>query len=230
MTQTAKDKMIEAALLHVPFDGWSETTFKAAADDCGIDHAEARELFPKGGLDLAIGFHQLGDAAMAKRLAQENLWSLKYSERVAFAVRLRLEASEGHKEAVQRGTSFFALPQNAAYGTKLIWGTADAIWSALGDQSEDYNWYSKRATLSGVYGATVLFWLGDTSDGHQATWEFLDRRISNVMQIEKLKAQMNENPVASRLLAGPNWLLSKIRKPSEMADPNLPGFFRQDTK
>ena len=105
----------------------------------------------------------------------------------------------------------------------LLWGTCDKIWTALGDTSDDVNWYSKRATLSGVYSATLLYWMGDTSEGHQATWSFLDRRIDDVMQIEKLKAQVRESPTLSRLMAGPNWLLSHIKAPRGQRDSNLPG-------
>ncbi len=104
---------------------------------------------------------------------------------------------------MRRGTTLFALPQHAADGARAIWGTADAIWTALGDTSRDLNWYTKRATLSGVYASTVLYWLGDDSTGHQATWEFLDRRIDDVMQIEKAKAAFRENPLGKALLAGP---------------------------
>jgi ubiquinone biosynthesis protein COQ9 len=85
------------------------------------------------------------------------------------------------------------------------------------------NWYTKRATLSAVYSSTVLYWLGDTSDGHQATWEFLDRRIDNVMQIEKVKAQVRNSPTLSKLLTGPNWLLSHVKAPSRVPKMDLPG-------
>jgi len=124
---------------------------------------------------------------------------------------------------VRRGTTLFALPQYAPEGAKLVWGTADAIWAALGDTSEDVNWYTKRAMLSAVYSSTVLFWLGDTSEGHAETWAFLDRRIENVMQIEKVKAQVNSSPTLSMLMAGPNWLLSHVKAPSRLNRSDLPG-------
>ena len=135
-------------------------------------------------------------------------------------MRLRLEAI-ADKEAVRRATSLFALPQHAGEGAKLIWGTADDIWDVLQDSSRDVNWYSKRATLSAVYGATVLFWLGDESPGHAATWAFLDRRIENVMQIELAKAKIRDNKPLSAALAGPLWLLGKIKAPRMRDD--LPG-------
>ena len=124
---------------------------------------------------------------------------------------------------MRRGTTLFALPTHTGDATKLIWDTADAIWTALGDTSQDVNWYTKRMTLSGVYSATVLFWLGDQSEGHADTWAFLDRRIDNVMQIEKLKAQVRESPSLSKLLAGPNWALSRIKAPQNRSQTGMPG-------
>ena len=223
MDQPDKYRLLDAALNHVMFDGWSDVAFNAAVAETGIDHALAKSLFPRKGIDMAVAFHMRGDADMKARMASENLSTMRYRDRVAAAVRYRLEAVEDHKEAVRRGSTLFALPQHSVQGASLIWGTADAIWVALGDNSDDYNWYTKRATLSGVYGSTVLYWLGDTSEGHEATWSFLDRRIDNVMQFEMVKAQVNGNPLASKLLAGPNWLLSQIKPPTKFTASDLPG-------
>ena len=159
---------------------------------------------------------------MLARLASADMSDLKFRDKIALAVRLRLEAIED-KEAVRRGATLFALPHHAADGAKAVWDTCDKIWTALGDTSDDVNWYTKRATLSGVYSSTVLYWLGDDSVDHQATWAFLDRRIENVMQFEKFKAQVNSNPALKRLLAGPLWALGKVRAPTRMPDVNLPG-------
>jgi ubiquinone biosynthesis protein COQ9 len=213
--------MLDAALMHVPFDGWSPATFNAAIKDSGLDPALARAVCPRGAVDLAVAYHRRGDAKMLEGLAQADLSELRFRDRIAKAVRLRLEA--GDREAIRRGSTLFALPHHAPEGAGLIWETSDKIWTALGDTSDDVNWYSKRATLSGVYSATLLYWLGDASEGHQATWSFLDRRIDDVMQIEKLKAQVRESPTLSRLMAGPNWLLSHIKAPRGQQDPDLPG-------
>ena len=99
--------------------------------------------------------------------------------------------------------------------------TADTIWTALGDTSRDLNWYTKRASLSAVYAATLLFWLGDDTPGQKATWDFLDRRIENVMAFEKTKARFRENPVGKALLAGPLKVLERVHAPNRRDD--LPG-------
>ncbi len=221
--ENARDQVLEAALLHVPFDGWSETTLRAAIADSGVAEGLARALFPRGGIDLAVAFHKRGDQKMQETLATTDLSQMRFRDRVTFAVRTRLEGIED-RELVRRGTTLFALPQHATAGAKLIWGTADAIWTALGDTSRDVNWYTKRATLSAVYGSTVLYWLGDDSIGHQSTWDFLDRRIGDVMQIETIKAKVRENPLGKALLAGPAKVMEKWRAPTVPDD--LPGRFR----
>ena len=224
----AKQELLEAALMHVAFDGWSDATFKAAVRDSGMDIGLAKSVCPRGAIDLAIAFHKRGDEAMIAAVKAADLTEMKFRQKVAFALSTRFELIMD-KEAVQRGTTLFALPHLAADGAKLIWGTADAIWTVLGDTSEDVNWYTKRATLSGVYASTVLYWLGDDSTDTQATWDFIDRRIENVMQFEKVKAQMNSNPALSKLMAGPNWLMSQIKAPTQFAPPtDLPGMWRGD--
>jgi ubiquinone biosynthesis protein COQ9 len=216
---TAKSRLLAAALVHVPFDGWSDVTLRAAVADSGLAAGLAAGLFPRGGIDLAVAYHKSGDQAMRQSVQDSDLSALKFREKVAYAVRRRLELVD--KEAVRRGVALFALPQHGLEGAALIWGTADTIWTALGDASRDINWYSKRATLSAVYSATVLYWLGDHSDMDNDTWAFLDRRIENVMQFEKIKAGFGQNPVGQALARGPLKFFERISAP--MAANDLPG-------
>ncbi len=223
--QMTKERLLDAAVMHVPFDGWSDATFHAATRDAGLEPGVARAVCPRGAVDLALAYHAAGDAAMLARLEETDLSVMRYSDRVALAVRLRLEAVED-KELVRRGMALFSLPVYAADGAQAVWQTCDAIWRALGDSSEDINWYTKRMTLSGVYGATVLYWLGDDSPEHAESWAFLDRRIADVMQIEKFKAQLRENSLVSSVMAGPLAFLGRIRAPEPGRQTDMPGRWR----
>ena len=215
------DRLLDAALPNVAFDGWSEATYRAAVAQSGIDPAEARMVAPRGALDLAVAYHRRGDRAMLAALKDEDLTVLPFRERVARALELRIDAMED-REAVRRASSLFTLPQNSAEGARLVWETADHVWTALGDTSEDVNWYTKRATLSGVWASTVLYWLGDDSAGAVDTRAFLRRRIDNVMQIEKVKAQLRGNPVTKSVMSGLGALFSRVQAPAR-ARRDLPG-------
>lgn len=215
-----RERLLDAALPHVVFDGWTDAAFLAAAADSGIDPAIARLIAPRGAIDLAATYHKRGDGAMLARLGADSMGQMRFRDRIAAAVRFRLEAAD--REAVRRAAALFALPQYAPLGASLVWSTADAIWTALGDTSEDINWYSKRAILSGVYSATLLYWLGDDSPGQSATWEFLDRRIEDVMRFESFKAKVRENKPLMQFLSGPLWLAGQIRAPRQAPD-TMPG-------
>ncbi len=209
----ARARLLAAALPDVPFDGWSERTLANAIVASGVDAGLARQAFPRGALDMALYFHDDADRRLIAALSAAPLDQMRMREKVSFAVRKRLELVAADREAVRRGVTLFALPIHAAEGARAIWRTADAIWTTLGDASQDANWYSKRAILAGVVSATVLYWLGDTSEGFQKTWDFLDRRIEGVMRFEKLKAQVNDSPLGRLVMAGPNALSKMVRPP-----------------
>ena len=149
-------KLMLAALPNVAFDGWSNSTFVAACREADISERKARLFCPRGALDLAIAFHKWGDDQFETAFKKKKISELKVREKIRKAVELRIKLASD-KEAVRRGVVLFALPIHAFEGSRLIWDTSDLIWELIGDKSEDYNWYSKRAILSAVYASTVLY-------------------------------------------------------------------------
>lgn len=210
---TERDRLIDAALAHVIFDGMSDKAISAGAQDIGMSAALAHVHLPRGGAELAAAYHRRGDAALRDWLARTPPQG-RFRDRIADAVIQRLTLSD--REMARAGAVVLALPQHAGLGAKLVWESADAIWTGLGDMSEDVNWYSKRATLSAVYGATVLYWLGDDSPRLEDTRAFLDRRIEGVMRFEKLKGQVAALPGMTALTGlATGW----IRRPGPSAAP-----------
>lgn len=182
--------IITAALPHVPFDGWGIHTLERAAVEAGYEKFDVIRVFPNGAIDAVNAYIALADEEMKQALAEKPIAPMKIREKITLAVRLRLKLHAGQKEAVRRALAVHMLPIYSHHGLRTLYNTVDAIWFAIGDTSTDFNFYSKRATLAGVYSATLLYWLNDESEGSEATWKFLDRRIENVMQFEKLKYKM----------------------------------------
>lgn len=181
--------LIEAVVPNVPFDGWSAASLDIAADQLGVPRARARLAF-SGAADMAEAYAGLGDVRMEQALAALDLPAKKVRERIRLAVTVRLEQAEPEKEAVRRALAVLSLPQNARRAARSLWQTADVMWRAAGDTATDYNHYTKRAILSGVYSATLLFWLADASEEFANTRGFLDRRIDGIMAFEKTKARV----------------------------------------
>ena len=188
--ERARVEIIAAALPNVPFDGWTAETLRRAAADAGYDPLTALRVFPRGPVEAVQAWIAQADRRMLSAIESHAGPDLKTRERVALAIRLRLEDLAPHREAVRRALSLLAFPHNAPLAAAALWHTVDAIWYAAGDTATDFNYYSKRALLAGVYSATVLFWLEDKSDGAAETWRFLDRRLADVLRVPQAIARL----------------------------------------
>lgn len=205
---TMKATVLDAALVHVPFDGFTDKVLQQAGADAGVDHARLSRMFPRGPLSLVEAFSESSDSEMERRLAKAKLKTMKVREKIAIAVRTRIAVIRPQKEAARRAAAFLTLPPHIPTGARLLYRTIDGIWHAIGDTSTDFNFYTKRAILAGVYSTTLMRWFNDDSEDESATEEFLAARIENVMQFEKLKAQAQERlsklPSLSEILNRPN--------------------------
>ena len=187
-----KNAILAAALLHVPFDGFTNGVLARAAVETGVSRAELQRDFPDGPLSLVEAFSDWADAQMLAELAKQDLASLKVRERISRAVELRIAVLRPHKEATRRAAAFLMLPPNVGTGARLLYQSVDAIWRAIGDTSTDFNFYTKRGILAGVYGSTAMRWFNDTSEDEKLTQQFLAARIENVLQFEKFKSRAKE--------------------------------------
>lgn len=172
------------------FDGWNEKAVMAAAQQAGVDTDMAGLAFNDGPVDMIDAWFQSVDQAMAARFSKEQLSAMKIRERIAALVVVRLEVLEADREGLRRALAILSAPPNLRTATKLGWRVADKIWRLAGDTATDYNHYTKRTLLSAVYGSTITIFLDDESDDCAETKAFLDRRIENVMQFEKMKAKI----------------------------------------
>lgn len=187
-----RDRLADTVAANAAFDGWTGTTLASAARGLGLPEGEAGRLFPGGPLAVLEYLSDRSDRRMVEDLEAAGVTGMKVRERIRMAVRLRLEKHSGEREAMRRALSLLAMPLNAPVALKLLYRSVDAMWYAAGDTSVDFNFYTKRATLAGVLSATTFYWLNDRSEGAQATWDFLDRRLDDVMRIERLKARVRD--------------------------------------
>ena len=172
------------------FDGWTDDALNQAAALAGVDAAVARLAFPGGAMDMIGAWIESTDARMQAHFADGHLGSLKIRDRIRTLLLFRLDAVAGMQEALRRALAIQAMPQNLARTLKAGWHSADLMWRLAGDTATDYNHYTKRALLCGIYTATLAVFVEDTSEGKAETRAFLDRRIEGVMKFEKAKAQL----------------------------------------
>lgn len=187
--QAARD-IIAQLLPLVPFEGWTQVTLGKAALAAGYKKTDAIRVFPGGAIESVDFYIRECDAAMVEALKAYSLDTMKIRERIALCVRLRILTYAPHREAARKAIAMQSLPFYAHRSLQALYDTVDTIWHAIGDTSTDFNFYTKRLTLAAVYSSTLLTWLDDKSPDYNDSWDFLDRRIENVMQFERAKHKL----------------------------------------
>ena len=183
-----RDALAPAIASNAAFDGWNNAALDAAADSLGVDHDVARLAFLDGAVAMIDAWFASVDRAMAARFTPEALAAMKIRARITALVEMRLEILAANREALRRAIAILAMPQNVVRAAKLGWRSADIMWRLAGDTATDYNHYTKRTLLGGIYAATIAVFLQDDSQGHADTSAFLARRIEDIMKFEKAKA------------------------------------------
>jgi ubiquinone biosynthesis protein COQ9 len=186
--------LLHAVLAQVPFEGWTEAALRNGAEASGLTPPVAQDIFPNVGAAVSA-FSAWANQTMLARIAAEKLYDkMRVRDKVAYAVRARLEALTPHREAQRRLTLWYAMPHHAPLAVRNLATLCDAVWQAAGDTSRDYNFYTKRMLLSYVVKTTTLFWLSDDSPNAAATWDFLDRRIAEVLKLGKAAGSLGNLP------------------------------------
>jgi ubiquinone biosynthesis protein COQ9 len=204
-----RPRLIEAMLKHVPFDGWTASARAAGAQDAGID-PDIAALALQDAASMIDAFTARADARMAEAMAAAGVADMKIRDRIRLALVTRLEQAADDREAVRRALAIMAMPANAGLAARTLWRTVDTMWRAAGDTATDINHYTKRMTLGAVYSAVLLYWLDDDSEDMADTRAFIERRIEDVMRIEKAKAGVRQ---VLEKLPDPARFLGRLRYP-----------------
>jgi ubiquinone biosynthesis protein COQ9 len=188
------DRLVDALLPLVATQGWTDRALRQAAAACGIESASMKALFPRGAADAAVHFFRMADGQLEAVAAAGGLGEMRFSERVGWLVRKRLELWTEQRAAVRQAVFLLAMPLTAGKLLRAYWETADAIWNIVGniDTRSDLSFYTRRALLASIVGATLLVWLADRSEGFVDSWTFLDRRMADVGRMVKLRMKATQ--------------------------------------
>jgi ubiquinone biosynthesis protein COQ9 len=187
---TLKTALLQELVKIVPFSGWSDAALQQAATQAGYKPAYVQMLLLDGIDEMVDFFYLQQDAALQAAIQQLPLAKMRIRERISEAVWLRIQLNEPYKLLIKKTLPYLAMPWRWPLKQRVLWRCVDLIWHEAGhDKSVDYNYYTKRTLLAGVYSATLLYWLADNSVGYHETKAFLARRIENVMQIAKFMAR-----------------------------------------
>ena len=190
--EAAKTAILRASLQHIPKLGWSVNTLKAGARAVGLELNE--DHFPGREWDLVEYFEKKCNADLVRHMQQmrtEDEASKSKSKFVETALEHRLRMLIPYMEQWPQAMALKVYPSATIPAMERLALMVDDIWYWAGDRSTDFNWYTKRALLAGIYTSTELHMVQDKSSDFRETWCFLDRRMDDVKTFAKYRGQMD---------------------------------------
>lgn len=178
-----REEFLGVVLTEVPFKGWCDEVMSIAEGKLSWDPGYSNILFEDGLDSLIIYYEDCQNKKMLDALSQVELTRVR--DKIKEAVKTRLEIAD--IAVLKALVKFYTKPQNLLFAAKNKWRVVDEIWYFAGDQSTDYNYYTKRGLLFAIYGAVLAYYINDQSEGHENSWDFLDKKIETVLKIGKLK-------------------------------------------
>jgi ubiquinone biosynthesis protein COQ9 len=170
--------------------GWNKDLFLNISKSTSHNIDELRSLFPKGYRDLLeIYLNQINDM-MTIESKKINLIRLRTHERIRELIILRLNIMLKNKRLISKTFLYLFIPKNYKFSLKHLYCSVDQIWFLAGDNSYDFNFYSKRAILASVYTATMIHFTNNSNIDE--TIDILDKNLKKVSNIPKIKNRLND--------------------------------------
>ena len=184
-----RNEILSEAKSYVVKCGWSEEMFNKVALNSKYESSVIFTLFPKGYISLIQLYLDEINKKMNDESKKLNLIRFRVHERIKELCILRFKIMVKEKKVISKTFFHLLLPSNYSFCIKNLYKTVDQIWFLAGDNSTDFNFYSKRAILASIYSAAILHFINN--DNFEETIRLLNRLLKKVSKIPKIKQRFN---------------------------------------
>lgn len=199
------------------FEGWNDKALELAFEKTFFVNNQDKigskvdknfiPLIFENGIFSIIDFITLQRCESLKITIENNqeFVNLRTNEKVAFLVFHLLKIDEENKISLQRLNNFYIDLKNFSpskvalqgfrpinHALQKLYFVADYIWNLCGDNSTDYNFYSKRLILAKVLARSYWFFIKDNSPESRSTQEFIQKQIANIIKFSRFKKTSKE--------------------------------------
>tara|TARA_Y100000994_G_scaffold207401_1_gene179915 strand:- start:411 stop:1040 length:630 start_codon:yes stop_codon:yes gene_type:complete len=170
-------------------NGWNKNLVNLIAKEKKFSKSQIISLFPEGYKSILEFYISSTDEDMINQCKKLDLIRMKTSDRVCQIIKKRFEINQKEKKIIKKTLLYLTLPQNSKLAANSLYKTVDNIWYIAGDNSTDFNFYTKRAILSVIYTSTIFYWIFRDKDLDQ-TEKFLKNQLSKLSKVPKIKEKI----------------------------------------
>lgn len=180
-----KKNILEEAKKYIVSNGWNENLFNLISKNKKFKIDEINSIFPDNYISLLNFYLNELNSNFILKAKKLNLKNMRTHIKVRELILLKLKLYQYEKPIIRK--TYFSLlsPKHINISSHALYKTVDEIWFIIGDDSTDFNFYSKRAILSTIYSSVIFHWINN--DNINLTKKFLDKQLFRVSKIPILK-------------------------------------------
>ena len=182
-----KIKIFELTKKIVSIDGWSENILVKLVSK-NIDRSELAYFFPNGYKDIfKFSLDEINNS-LEITISKTNIINLPLNKRIKKILMTRIEILNKDKKFYNKTFNHLLLPQNTKILKKNLYKSVDTMWYLAGDNSTDFNFYTKRLILSGIYVSTLLIFFNKNIEEAENN---IDKSLKRIAKLPKLKERLS---------------------------------------
>ena len=154
----------------------------------GLNTDETDLLFPQGNIDLIkFALEQLNND-LEVYCRQIDLIRLPIHKRIRKVLLSKISLMNKDKPFYRTIFLNLLIPKKNFSLSSQLYNSVDQLWFIAGDSSTDFNFYTKRLILSGIYSRVMLFFFNNNNQ--EELENILDESLKRVSKIPEIKSKL----------------------------------------
>ena len=164
-------------------EGWSEKVLKQLLQN-GVEKSDLVTYFQYDYKELLKYSLEELNNSLEKEINKINIINYSLNKRIKKILMLRFNILNNDKEFYKKTFYHLLIPSNNKIMKSSLYKSVDTMWYLAGDNSTDFNFYTKRLILAVIYVNALFVLFNKNFDEVESN---IDRNLKKISKIPKIK-------------------------------------------
>ncbi len=171
----------------VSVEGWSEKVLKQLLQN-GVEKSDLVTYFQYDYKELLKYSLEELNNSLEKEINKINIINYSLNKRIKKILMLRFNILNNDKEFYKKTFYHLLIPSNNKIMKSSLYKSVDTMWYLAGDNSTDFNFYTKRLILVVIYVNALFVLFNKNFDEVESN---IDRNLKKISKIPKIKDRIS---------------------------------------
>ena len=181
-------EVLNFAKASVTEKGLNQNSLENISKKYDLDINEIDLLFPEGNIDLIKFTLERLNNELEDCCRKIDLIRLPIHKRIRKVLLSKISLMNKDKLFYRSIFLNLLIPKKNFSLSSQLYNSVDQLWFIAGDSSTDFNFYTKRLILSGIYSRVMLFFFNNNNQ--EELENILDESLKRVSKIPEIKSKL----------------------------------------